>query len=81
MRDDDDDVLIDIEETRRELGGTKPVSRASVYRGIQKGLIDPPYHPLDGISRWSRKHIREVARRSQHLLEVTARRYPKQEGR
>jgi predicted DNA-binding transcriptional regulator AlpA len=60
----DNDDLIDMKEVCRELGGSKPVSPASVYRGIQKGLIDPPFHPIEGISRWSRGHIREVARRS-----------------
>jgi hypothetical protein len=58
----DDDELIDIKEVCREFGGTKPVHPSSVYRGIQRGEIDEPFHPTPGISRWARNRIREQAR-------------------
>jgi predicted DNA-binding transcriptional regulator AlpA len=58
----DADQLIDIEEVCRELGGNKPVDRATVYRAIARGEIDPPIHPTPGISRWSRNSIRARAR-------------------
>ena len=62
----DDDELIDIKEVCRELGGSKPVNVATVYRAIARGDVDPPLHPTPGISRWSRNRIRSQARASKN---------------
>lgn len=59
----DEDELIDIKEVCREIGGSRPVNAASVYRAIQRGDFDPPIHPTPGISRWSRNRTRAFARR------------------
>jgi predicted DNA-binding transcriptional regulator AlpA len=59
---DDDDELIDVEEVCREIGGSKPVDPSTIYRAIQRGDFDPPYHPVPGISRWSRNRTRARAR-------------------
>ena len=58
----DDDELIDIKAVCAEIGGSKPVNPATVYRAIARGDIDPPLHPTPGISRWSRSRIRAFAR-------------------
>ena len=58
----DEDQLIDIKAVCAEIGGSKPVNPATVYRAIARGEIDPPVHPTRGISRWSRNRIRAQAR-------------------
>jgi hypothetical protein len=60
-----EDELIDIDAVCAEIGGTKPVSPATVYRHIALGRIDKPIHPTPGISRWFRNRIRAQARSGQ----------------
>ena len=40
---DDNDELIDVEEVCREIGGSKPVDKSTIYRAIQRGDFDPPF--------------------------------------
>ncbi len=57
----DDDEYGSIDEVCRLIGGkTKPVSRATVYRMIDRGLLSRPEKPTGpgGISRWRLSKIR-----------------------
>jgi hypothetical protein len=58
-----DDELITVKEACELIGGKgKPVSIATVYRGVKRGTYSPPVHPSPGISRfWKRKLQREIA--------------------
>jgi hypothetical protein len=58
----EEEELIDIREVCRELGGSKPLHPATVYRAILRGDVDPPLHPTPGASRWIRGRIRARAR-------------------
>ena len=54
----EDDELMPIEEVCEFLGGKgKPIDRATVYRGVAKGIYHPPVHPSPGISRWVRRWL------------------------
>ena len=43
--------LITIEEKCREIGGSKPISKATYYRGVKAGLYPPPETISPGLVR------------------------------
>jgi predicted DNA-binding transcriptional regulator AlpA len=45
------DDFITIDQACQIIGGTRPVSRPTLYRGIKSGLYPPVIHPSPGISR------------------------------
>lgn len=44
--------LIDIDEVCRIVGGSKPVNRATIYRGITAGRWPKPLRVGPNVSRW-----------------------------
>ena len=46
-----DNDFITIDDACREIGGTRPISRATYYRGAKAKLYPAPVHPSPGISR------------------------------
>ena len=61
---DDDDELITIGHGCRILGGDeKPISIASYYRGVARGIYEKPVHPSPGVSRLSKKKTIATRRR------------------
>jgi hypothetical protein len=55
-----DDDLITIREACVEIGGSKPISLPSYYRGAKAGIYPPPLHPSPGISRVFRGEVRKA---------------------
>jgi hypothetical protein len=45
------DEIGTVNEACAVIGGSRPVSRATYYRGVKEGRYDPPLHPSPGISR------------------------------
>lgn len=61
MREDDDD-LIDIDEVCVLLGGSRPIDRSTVWRGIKAGRFSKPIHISKQIRRWRRGAVkRDIA--------------------
>lgn len=60
-----DDEIGTIKDACKVIGGTKPISAATFYRGVRNGLYDPPFHPSPGISRVNLKNLRERRERIQ----------------
>ena len=61
----------DVYVVGKYFGGSKPLHPATVYRGVKKGRIPPPYHPSPGVSRWVPDECRVareamIAERDQH---------------
>jgi predicted DNA-binding transcriptional regulator AlpA len=50
---------LSIEECCALVGGDKPISPATFYRGIKVGRFPPPEHPTPGIS-WRRARLIEA---------------------
>ena len=46
--------LLDLKETCRFFGGTRPIHAATLYRGVHKGRYPAPIHVGPGSSRWLR---------------------------
>jgi len=46
--------LLDIAALCIVVGGTKPVSKATVYRLVKSGRLPPPIHVSPNIRRWVR---------------------------
>ena len=46
--------LLDLKETCRFFGGTRPINPATLYRGVHKGRYPAPIHVGAGSSRWLR---------------------------
>ena len=44
--------FMSIDTLSERVGGTKPVSKSTIYRMVAKGLLPKPKHPSPGISRW-----------------------------
>jgi hypothetical protein len=63
MHDNEDEVLTP-HGACRFIGGTeKPISVATLYRGVKAGRFSPPEHPSPGISRFRKSKLREDLRR------------------
>jgi hypothetical protein len=57
---DDTDELITVKEGLALYGGDKkPISPATFYRGVRAGRYSPPVKPSPGISRLSKRKVRE----------------------
>jgi predicted DNA-binding transcriptional regulator AlpA len=52
--------FLSIKECCALIGGDKPISAATFYRGIHAGRFPPPEHPSPGISRWRRAKLIEA---------------------
>lgn len=46
------------------IGGTKPISKPTFYRGVKAGRFPPPFHPSPGISRVDLRLLRERVRQT-----------------
>jgi predicted DNA-binding transcriptional regulator AlpA len=46
--------LLDLKETCRFFGGTRPINPATLYRGVHIGRYPAPIHVGPGSSRWLR---------------------------
>jgi predicted DNA-binding transcriptional regulator AlpA len=53
----DDIDLLDVRETCRLIGGSKPIHRGTLYKGIADGRFPPPVKIGPGASRWLRGEI------------------------
>jgi hypothetical protein len=66
MTDNDVGEIGTIRDACKLIGGTRPISPATYYRGVKKGRFPAPFHPSDGISRVDlgevRRRILERAR-------------------
>jgi predicted DNA-binding transcriptional regulator AlpA len=59
----DEAELLDVDETCRFLGGTKPIHPSTLYRGIKTGRYSKPIPIGPQISRWRRSELqRDVER-------------------
>jgi predicted DNA-binding transcriptional regulator AlpA len=47
----DEPELITIEEKCREIGGSKPISKATYYRGVKAGIYPAPERISPGLVR------------------------------
>ena len=54
-----DDEIGTIKDACRVIGGTKPVSLPTYYRGVKAGIFPAPFHPSPGISRVNLRELRE----------------------
>ena len=48
------DGLLTRDEKRAEIGGSKPISTATLYRGIKRGIYPPPVRISPGLVRFPR---------------------------
>ena len=60
---DDKLELGTIEAVCAEIGGDRPINRATYYRGVKAGIYPAPVHPTPGISRVVMPKLREAIRR------------------
>jgi hypothetical protein len=58
----DDLDLVDVDGACRELGGNRPLHRATLYKGIKEGKYPAPIHPGPGMSRWLVNELRACKR-------------------
>jgi predicted DNA-binding transcriptional regulator AlpA len=42
----------DIDAVARYFGGTRPLNRSTIYRGIKLGIYPAPFHPSPNVARW-----------------------------
>ena len=56
----DDQEYVDIAELCKRLGGSKPLSRSTIYRGVAAGTIPPPIRITVGVLRWDWNVIRKM---------------------
>jgi hypothetical protein len=50
--------FITVESARWEIGGEKPISTATFYRGVKRGLYPAPIHISPGLVRVDRRELR-----------------------
>ena len=55
-----DPDFIDIKTACAIIGGSKPISEPTYYRGVKAGRLPPPEHPTPGISRIRRSKLIEM---------------------
>jgi hypothetical protein len=55
----DDPEFLTITAACRLVGGTKPISAATYYRGVRAGRLPAPEHPTPGIARVRRSKLLE----------------------
>jgi hypothetical protein len=53
----EDDPYLSIDGCCAVIGGDRPISRATFYRGLKRGLYPPVEHPSPGISRVRRSKL------------------------
>jgi predicted DNA-binding transcriptional regulator AlpA len=51
------DELLDIDGLCRLLGGSRPLSQATVYRGVKAGHLPPAIAITPGVRRWRRSEV------------------------
>jgi hypothetical protein len=49
--------FITVDDACRVIGGSRPISRATYYRGVRQGRYPAPEHPSPGISRVRRSRL------------------------
>jgi predicted DNA-binding transcriptional regulator AlpA len=54
--------LVDCDEACRLLGGSRPIHRATFYRGIQQGKYPRPIHMGPATSRWIKDELVDCVR-------------------
>ena len=61
---EDDDDLLTVDEACAIIGGkTKPINRATYYRGVKRGDYPAPVHPSPGLSRIPKRELLEARAR------------------
>jgi predicted DNA-binding transcriptional regulator AlpA len=54
--------LCDADESCRVLGGSKPINRATLYRGVKEGRYPRPIHLGPATSRWIKAELLDCVR-------------------
>lgn len=55
--------LITIAEACQMIGGSKPISRATYYRGVEAERYPAPVHPSPGVARVRRDLLEDALRK------------------
>jgi predicted DNA-binding transcriptional regulator AlpA len=51
------DEMLDIDGLCRLLGGSRPLSQTTIYRGIKAGHLPPAIAITPGVRRWRRSEV------------------------
>ena len=59
MLHEDDEEFLTLDGACAVVGGDKPISRATYYRGVKRGLYEPPIKVAPNVSRVPGRRLRK----------------------
>jgi predicted DNA-binding transcriptional regulator AlpA len=59
----DDLTLLNADDVCRLIGGSKPINRTTLYRGVRSGIFPAPIL-MGRVSRWDRSECVEAVRKA-----------------